>query len=417
MKQQRGHDVEPTCVHRRGNPLHGEYHPAFRSVAALLASNLVAGADVGAALCLYLDGRKVVDIWGGTADPATGREWARETLVPVFSCSKGVLTLCLLMLVEDGRVHIDDRVADHWPAFAAGGKQDITIEHVLAHQAGLPLVEATPTLDELLAGDAIVQALEAQHPLWEPGTDHAYHAITFGTLVGEIIRGVTGQSPGEFLHDRAATVYGLDTWIGLPSTEHGRVATLSASPESWSVPAALEMVRSYLALDDRLVRAATVNGALHIPVPGIDEECSLNAPHVLEHELPAANCTTTARSLAKFYAAAIGHIDGHGPFLSRELRTDATRVRSQGDGFFGLPGIDTRWGLGFQVSSPVRPMPSTSSFGHDGAGGALAFADHTHGVAFAYTPNQMGGFPDTRANTLVTEVEECLRGLDRPARQ
>ncbi|MBM7415498.1 MULTISPECIES: serine hydrolase domain-containing protein [Nocardiaceae] len=385
----------------------------LRSVADLFADSVASGADIGAALCVYIDGEKKLDLWGGTADPTTGRAWTHDTLVPVFSCSKGVLTLCLLMLVEDGRVSISDRVSDHWPEFAASGKEDVTIEQVLAHRAGLPLVETTPSLDELLTGDAIVATLETQAPLWEPGTDHAYHAVTFGSLIGEVIRRVTAQSAGQFLHATAASAYGLDTWIGLPPSELDRVATVIAPPDAWTESATLDMIRSHVERDDRVLRAVTMNGALQIPVPGIEMECSLNDPDVLVRELPAANCTTTARSLAKFYAAAIGDMDGRGPFLSRELREDATRVRSRGDGFFGLPGVDNRWGLGFQVTGPVRPMLGTSSFGHDGAGGALAFADHAHGVAFAYTPNQMGGIPDERANALVSEVGACLRTSGR----
>jgi CubicO group peptidase (beta-lactamase class C family) len=210
------------------------------------------------------------------------------------------------------------------------------------------------------------------------------------------------------MRSKLAKNYCLDTWIGLPESEHYRVATLLPSQPSWTDTATAEMLANVLEHDDRVRRAITMNGAFRIPIPTIELVSDLNRSDCQSHEIPAANCISTARSLAKLYAAAIGTVDGRPALLSDALRSDALTVRSQGDPFFGLPGVDNRWGLRFQVSSPIRPMLSAESFGHDGAGGELAFADHSYGFGFAYTHNQMGGIPDVRANDLVDTLKTCL---------
>ena len=175
--------------------------------------------EVGAAVCVYQDGTKVVDLWGGVADPATGRPFPEDTIVGVASTTKGATAICAHLLAQRGQLDIDAPVATYWPEFAAEGKDTIPVRWLLCHKAGLPTFEQPLTLQDFVAWDPVVASLAAQKPLWEPGTAYGYHAITYGHLVGEVIRRITGKSVGTFLAEEVVEPLGIEFWIGLPADQ------------------------------------------------------------------------------------------------------------------------------------------------------------------------------------------------------
>lgn len=204
----------------------GTVAAGFEPVGEAFESNFAERGDVGAACCVYLDGRPVVDLWGGLADARTGQEWAEDTLTLVYSTTKGVTAICAHHLAERGQLDLDAPVSTYWPEFAAAGKEGATVRHLLSHRAGLPAFDTKLAVEQALAWEPAVEALAAQAPLWDPGRRHGYHAVTYGWLVGEVIRRATGRSVGRYLADEIAGPLGLDLWIGLPEAEEGRVARL-----------------------------------------------------------------------------------------------------------------------------------------------------------------------------------------------
>ena len=200
--------------------------PGFERVRDVFGDNFENNGDVGAALCVYRHGRKVVDLWGGLADSGTGRPWARDTLQLVYSATKAATATCAHLLAQRGELDLDRPAAHYWPEFAAQGKADIPVRWLLSHRAGLPVTDHPLPLADLLAWDPMAAALAAQRPVWEPGTAHGYHGRTFGWLVGEVIRRVSGRSVGTFFAEEIAAPAGLDFWIGLPAAERGRVSRM-----------------------------------------------------------------------------------------------------------------------------------------------------------------------------------------------
>jgi CubicO group peptidase (beta-lactamase class C family) len=367
---------------------------AFALVADEFRANFVERGEIGAAVALYVGGRKVVDLWAGVADKTTGRRWTEDTPAVVFSCTKGLMAICVYSLVQKRLLDLDAPVSRYWPEFGRAGKERIPVRWVLSHRAGLPAVDRVLSSKELLVWDPVVRALEDQRPLWEPGTAHAYHANTYGWLVGEVIARITGRSPGTYFRETFARPLSLHTWIGMPlgaqqdvaRTEASVTPTQNRSQTSSDVPE----------------RALTLNGALTFPD-------AFNDPAVRAAEIPAGNGISTARSLAKIFAACVTSVDG-ARILTRESLDDALRVQSSGPQLYGPVDGSYRWGTGFMLDSPpARPMLGPRSFGHDGAGGQLAFGDDEFGVGFAYVTNQMGGVDDDRSNRLTAAVRSCLR--------
>jgi CubicO group peptidase (beta-lactamase class C family) len=211
-------------------PIHGTTHARFRAVKDAFAANFSDHGEIGAAVCVYVGGRCVVDLWGGIADLTTGTAWAEDTLQYVFSTTKGFTATCAHLLVQRGELDLDAPVADYWPEFAAHGKHHILIRWLLSHRAGLPALDTPIPLADALAWHPMITALAAQRPLWPPGSTHGYHAQTFGWLVGEVIRRITGQTPGTFFADNIATPLNLDAYIGLPAAHRHRVSRLIEPP-------------------------------------------------------------------------------------------------------------------------------------------------------------------------------------------
>src|SRR4051794_24678672 len=207
----------------------GTVEPGFEGVRDAFAKNFEDNGEVGAAFALHVDGKKVVDLWGGTADVHTGRPYTSDSLQLVFSTTKGATAMCASLLAERGLLDVDAPVATYWPEFAANGKESIPVRMLLNHEAGLYTVDKAPAFADTLKWDPIIDALAAQAPLWEPGTAHGYHALTYGWLVGEVVRRIDGRSIGQFFQEEVAAPLGIEFWIGLPKEQHDRVAPLVAA--------------------------------------------------------------------------------------------------------------------------------------------------------------------------------------------
>lgn len=383
--------------------IRGQVAEGYGPVADAFAANFRDHGDVGAGFCLYVDGEEVVNITGGLADPASGRPYDADTLQLVFSSTKGAAAICVAMLVADGVLDYDNPVADLWPEFAAAGKDRIPLSWIMSHKAGLASVDDPPALAEVLAVTPIVDALARQTPLWEPGTRHGYHALTYGWLVGEIVRRATGRSLGTFFRERVAEPLGLEFWIGLPSELEDRVAPLIPSPPP-STPEEIELMAAYIGPGTMGNRALTLDGVF-----GLDTDGGMvwNTREVHASEIPAANGITNARSLARMYAATLGEVDGV-RLLDPDIRDAATECVTSGPDLTLL--LETHFGMGFMLPDEVLPLAGPRSYGHAGAGGSLGYADPDLGIAYGYVMNQMGGslVGDPRTQGLTDAVRRCV---------
>ena len=381
--------------------IHGFVTPGFEPVREAFARNFAERGEIGAAVCVYRDGRPVVDLWGGLADAESGRLWREDTLALVFSTTKGVTAACVHRLVERGILDLDAPIARWWPEFAAHGKAGISLRQVLAHRAGLPLVEADLSREQVYAWDPVCEALAGQAPEWEPGTRHGYHVRTFGWLLGEVVRRATGRSFGAVLRQELAEPLGLDLHVGLPASEEPRVAPMVA-PEEPSDPREREARARFLGPDTRLGRAlANPSGRFgYGPV--------WNTREVHAAEIPSTNGIATARSVARLFAALVGEVDG-----VRVLRPEtlARAAEPASDGPDAVIGIPTRFGLGFALPPMLAACPD-GAIGHLGAGGSLGFADPRERLGFGYVMNrmQLGLTGDARVASLVAATYAALRG-------
>lgn len=369
----------------------------FGPVADEFARNFTEFPELGAAVTVYAGGRKVVELWGGTADERTGRAWTRETVVPVFSVAKGAVSIAAHLLAQRGLLDLDAPVARYWPEFARHGKQAVTTRMILGHRAGLPALDAVLPFGEIAAWEPVVRAIEEQPPLWEPGTTYEYHGHVLGFAVGEVIRRITGLTPGAFLREEiAGPLGGLPVWIGLPEEQLPHLARLVEAEGRRPMPGP----------DHLLTRIVTMNGALAFP--GLDAPHGWNDPALHAIELPGAGAVASATGLAALYAAAVTGLDGGERLLSPDTVTDAVREVSSGAGFLGFD-MGARWGSGVLLDSPAfRPLYGRRSFGNDGAGGQFAFGDDEFGIGFGYVANRMIGHGDARATRLIQAVRGCL---------
>jgi CubicO group peptidase (beta-lactamase class C family) len=379
--------------------LGGFAEPGYEPVADALASTYDDG-DLGAGCALYVDGRVVVDFWGGLADKATGRAWDRDTLTLVFSVGKDVSSICAQMLVERGELDLDAPVTTYWPEFGAEGKATTTVRDVLSHRTGLPVVDGPVTLEDLADPAGMAARPAAQAPVFEPGTQHVYQAVTFSWTFGEIVRRITGVTLGAFVAKELSGPLGLDLYIGLPPELEPRVSTI----EPPDTPP--ELIALVLPEDSIPWRAITLNGL--VPVTMADGGVSFNSPEIHEVQLPAANTITNARSLARLYAAAIGEVDGI-RLLLPETVAAASVIRSEGKQW-NDPFDGPKWGTGFLRPFPRQPMLGGASFGHDGTGGSIAFAEPDLGLAFSHVINRMIATPqeDRRTAALLDAVRKCV---------
>jgi CubicO group peptidase (beta-lactamase class C family) len=393
---------------------HGWTAPGFEGVRAAFDANFANGSEIGASFSAYHRGNKVADLWGGLADADTGAPWQEDTLMLVFSTTKGATAVCANRLIQEGLLDPDEPVSTYWPAFARNGKDEITVGHILSHQAGLAWVDGEMTAAEALSWEPVIEALENQHPAWEPGTKHGYHATTFGWLVGEVIRRVAGRSVGSYFADEVAGPLGLDFWIGLPEEFEPRVGSLvsfippGVSLESMTAVAAgepdpvVEMFKMFLGPETPLGKA------LFAPGFALADADIWNSRAMRAAEVPAANGVTDARSVARMYAACIGEVDGV-RLLSAGQAHAAAQRRTEGPNFI-LMDMDVQFGLGFMVQSSAIPLGGENSFGHFGAGGSLGWADPDAELSVGYVMNRMdiGLAGDNRSLELVKACYDAI---------
>jgi len=382
--------------------IEGTCDPEFDRVKDAFAENFEKRNEVGAAAAVMLDGKSVVDIWAGHADKAKTRPWTRDTLVNVYSTTKGVTAICAHRLADKGLLDIDAPVAKYWPEFAQAGKDKLPVRFLLSHRAGLPAVRKLLDDDALFSWDTMTSALAEQEPWWEPGARHGYHALTFGFLVGEVIRRITGKTPGLYLRDEIAGPLGLDFHIGLDAKHDARTADMIAAPPPG--PGELNIFAEMMKDPESVGARAFMNPPV-MAKPGL-----VNSRQWRAAEIPAANGHGTARSLARLYGALArgGELDGV-RVMSKDQIAQCSLEQSNGPDAVVIN--NTRFSLGFMMSQPGASLgPNPKSFGHPGAGGSLGYADPEAKIGFGYTMNKMGTslLIDPRATALIDALYASL---------
>jgi CubicO group peptidase (beta-lactamase class C family) len=391
--------------------IQGHAEAGFETLVEVFAENWDLYDEIGAGFCLYVDGDEKVSIWGGLADPAAGRPWQEDTMAVTFSATKGVTAICIHHLAEQNRIDLDAPVARYWPEFGAAGKANISIRWVLSHRAGLFSIEAPLTLEEVLAVRPVADALAQQAPAWEPGSAHLYHPLSYGYILGELVRRVTGKTLARYVREDIGAPIDADVWIGLPADQEHRVARLF--PATGELQPDIASVTAAMAERDSAGAKAFLGNVF--PAGFLGEGTDFNSPEVHASEIPAAGGIASGRGLARLYAATVGDVDG--TRLLRPATMEAAReVQSEGPPL-GSEVAGLRLSMGFQLDSQSRKMLTPDSFGHYGFGGSVGIADPGLTVGFGYVPNQlrggMGG--DIRPRRLMEEVGRLLD--ERPTRR
>ncbi|MDQ0749049.1 CubicO group peptidase (beta-lactamase class C family) [Streptomyces africanus] len=383
--------------------VHGTVAEGFEPVKDAFVRNFEMLGERGAAVAVYRDGQRVVDLWAGTRDVDGTAPWERGTAQVVRSATKGVAAAVLLLLHQRGQLDLDAPVGHYWPEFKARGKERVLVRHVLNHRAGLPVLDRPLTPEEALDPLRGPETVAAQAPVWEPGTDHGYHALTYGWLVDELVRRVTGQGAGAWLAAQITGPLGLDLWLGLPDAEAGRVGRAGRveGPE----PAGGLRARPKRSVTEAYEDPASLTRRAFAAITPFPDQ---NDPAYRAAALPATNAIATADGLARFYATLIGDTAGAARLFTPETVALARAEESAGPDRVLVVG--TRFGLGYMLHGSASPFLTPGSFGHPGRGGALGFADPETGIAFGYVTN---GFrktvtADPRAQGLVRAVRGAL---------
>lgn len=367
--------------------IHGYACPGFEAVRAAFAENFARRNELGAACCIFHQGEKVVDLWGGVRSAATGEPWEEDTMVLVFSDTKGLTAVVTAVAHSRGWLDYDERVCTYWPEFAQGGKDKITVRQLLAHQAGLYAFDVPVDKAVIADLDRLAGIMAAQKPAWEPGTRQAYHAISLGFYQGELLRRVDPQhcSLGQFFHEEIAVPLGLDFYIRLPpDIPDSRLAPLQLANPLRNI-FELPFPTMLAALNPRSVFFHSV-----IVNPGTVVALDPERIYARDLEVPSGGGVGTARAIAQAYS--VFATGGRELALQPEtLRALAAPPIAPARGFFDecMRG-DIRFSLGFMKSSPGWSFGGPSSFGSPGAGGSLGYADPDAGVAYAYVCNRMG---------------------------
>ncbi|MFN6119969.1 MAG: serine hydrolase domain-containing protein [Actinomycetes bacterium] len=375
-------------------PISGTCDPAFAEVRDAFAANFADRGEVGAAVCVRVGGRPVVDLAGGWADAERTRPWQTDTLVNVYSVGKAFVGLLALQLVDEGRIQLDTPIAEVWPEFDAAGKHGATVRHALCHRAGVPAIREPLTDADLWSWQRMTDALAATAPWWEPGTAHAYHTNTYGHLVGGIVHRATGDLPSVRLR-RVTDGVRADVWFGVPGPERHRCADVIWDP-SRPMPTGID--------PDQLEGETQMLLLGYVNPPGYSSAGVVNSAEWRRAEIPSTNGHATAGGIAAIYSALLEP----GRLLSPDLLAEATRVQSEG--WCPVLAEDSRFGLGFKPTVAHRPFgPNPNSFGHFGTGGAVGFADPDAGVAFGYAMNHViPRWQSTRNRSLIDAVYRCL---------
>jgi CubicO group peptidase (beta-lactamase class C family) len=386
--------------------VHGRCAPAFESLRRALAGVIETGAEVGAALAVHVGKQQVVDLWAGHQDSARTRPWDEHTIVNLYSVGKAVTAVCALRLVEGGALDLDSPVARYWPEFAQAGKKHLPVRYLLTHQAALPAVFRPLPLGAVLQWEIMTEALAAQEPWWEPGAGHGYHVNTYGFLIGEVVRRITGKSLGTYLRDEIARPAGIDFFIGFGPELDARCADVIPPRPGPDGEQGSPLLDGDLATLTGLQRMRV--GAYRNP-PDLSGQGIINSREWRAAEVPSTNGHGNARAVARLYAALAGDGDLDGVhFLSPATVEMAIAEQVHGEDL--VLQRPTRFGLGFQLTMPERRLgPGPRSFGHFGAGGSLGFADPDAHVAFAYAMNQgRAGWQHKHVRHLIDLVYEAL---------
>ena len=359
--------LDPVKLRERLEPLFGDNFEQF--------------GELGAAVSVWQDGEPIVDLYGGFRDARREKPWMPDTLVLVWSATKGIGSACLLHVLQEHQIDIHRRVAEFWPEFGQANKQTITLTQLLSHQAGLCALDRRV---DVLDYGAVIHALEAQQPLWPPGTAHGYHARTFGFLVDELVRRIAGKTLSDYWQENFARPLSLDFWIGLPKKENPRMATMYAAKAGKSP----EPKQFYA----DLITPGTLARKTFISPYGLHAITEMNNVSVRAQPIVSFGGIGSASSLAKFYAmlANGGKSDGQTFFSETTIKWMTTTLADGIDLVFQIPTAFSA-GLMKDPQNAARRMfgPSQKSFGHPGAGGSHAFADPENKIAFAYVMNQM----------------------------
>lgn len=371
----------------------GQCDAAFAAVGEAFASNFAERGEVGGAVCVIVDGQVVVDLVGGWADSIEQRPWRHDTLVDFYSVGKAFVALLALQLVDVGLIGLDDPIASVWPEFAAAGKDAATVRDALCHRAGVPAIREPLTNDDLWNWERMTTALAATEPWWEPGSRHTYHTNTYGHLVGEIVRRVTGEMPGDRLRTVADSL-GADVWVGVPPREQHRCADVV-----WAPSRELTKVRT-----GDLAGEASMIALGYFNPPGYSSTDVVNTAEWRGAQVPSTNGHGSATGVARMYSALLEP----GQLISSDLLSEATRAQSVG--YCPVLGEDVAFGLGFKPTVAHRPFgPNPRSFGHFGTGGAVGFADPDARVAFGYVMNHViPRWQSTRNRALIDAVYQSL---------
>jgi CubicO group peptidase (beta-lactamase class C family) len=392
--------------------VHGTVAPGFERVREVFTENFADREELGAAVAVYHRGEPVVDLWGGYRDPARKSPWEADTMVLVASGTKGMTAAAIAVALSQGLFALDDRIADHWPAFAQHGKGEVTIRQLLSHQAGLATLDGRLSPEQIADTEYLSDLLAANELDWEPGTRQGYHAFTLGWYASELLRHTDGRTLGQFFAEEVAEPLGLEFYIGLPEEiPADRVADLDAF-------GALDMLLNLRTLSPRFVLSffnpwSVTSRALN--VLATEKPSDLNSPAFRAVEIPSANGIGTARAMARLYGdlATGGKELGLDEAVFAELT--APPVPPSGDRRDVVIGIETAYAMGYSKPSPdFRFGTSDAAFGTPGAGGSFGFADPDAELGFAYTPNRLGLHlkDDPREVRLRQAVYECME-VDR----
>lgn len=379
--------------------IQGYFDLKFEALKDAFAALFEEPQERGMALCVQVGGETVLDLWAGVADKDGQQPWHSDTILNLFSCTKTFTAVTVLQLVGEGKLELDAPVARYWPEFAAAGKDKITLRHLLSHQAGLPALRQMLPAEALYDWQAMTTALAAEQPWWALGEGHGYAPITYGWLVGEVLRRVEGRGPGESIVARTAKPLGLDFHVGLADEEFDRVAIISRGKGNFGDAASQRLFMTMMSEPAGMSARAFTNP------PSI--MTSTNKPEWRRMQQPAANGHGNARSLAGFYSGLL-----NGQLLESELLAEMTREHAVGDDKTLL--TRTRFGLGCMLDQPEVGNATygmgSRAFGHPGAGGSIGFADPERDVAFGFVTNNLGPFVlmDPRAQKLARLLADCL---------
>jgi CubicO group peptidase (beta-lactamase class C family) len=387
--------------------VHGFVAHGFEKIKTTFQEIISQAPEAGSAVSMWHKGENVVNLWGGLANRESKAAWEENTKVVVFSSTKGLMSLALAQLFEAGKFSYDDLVSKYWPEYQGAGKERTTIAQLVSHQAGVPFFAADIQPDQVINWDYMVSKIEQEAPMWQPGSSYAYHAITHGWLTGELIRRVSGMSPGEYLAKEISAPLYADTWLGLPAELEREVAPSFVHPDLTAF--FVDLAKQNIDAGNFLIRSLTLGQAFSMNLVGKNE--GFNSQKVHAAEIPGAGGISTAHGISKIWSSVVHETDGV-RLLNDESIAHVTKVQSEGKPFTDLEPPYSKFGMGFQLDSAARGYLTNSSFGHDGAGGQCAFADPEHKIGFAFVTTEMRGgeVEDDRATRLIGDLRGVLKG-------